>query len=261
MAGLENNVDVLSALNQQIAAMNDLIEAVAALVLQTTVNADCTPEITFSPVITCTPLVACTSYATVAAGAFGGTTVPAEVGEEEGDPPPGYVPPDPETEDRKCKVANFLIDSVQSVVTKLDLLDVDQYGALGFILCAGLLGGVLGSEIPIAGTLIGAVAGAIAAVAVLLVTGGAALSFQDMTTLLTDERQALICHLYLALDAQAAREDFVGHLVNEGATAIEAQLFAWCLPNSLTNLLFFTIEEYEAQLDGWPITTACECGA
>jgi hypothetical protein len=263
MAGATNNVDILTALNQQIQAVNDLITAVNELVLQTTVNeGDCTPEITFSPVITCTPLVTCTSYATVAAGAFGGTVVPADIGGEGGDPPPGYDPPDPETELRKCKVANFLVDSVQAVVTKLDLLDVDQYGALGFIMCAALLGGVLGSEIPIAGTLIGAVAGAIAAIAVFLVTGGAALSFADMTTMLTNNRLDLVCTLYYSITAGEAREGFVDAMIGYGATAIEAQLCAWCLPNSLTNLLFFTIGEYEAELDGWPVTTDCvECMA
>lgn len=239
MGGLTDSEVILAALNQSVQAINDLIAAVEALVLQVDVQS-ASPDVNVS----CTPQV----VVNVSCGGQTGSTPDSASGDEGQTPPTGYVEPDPETTDRKCRVANMIHDSMGELVTELAVLDVDQYAAVGFVVTLGIVGGILGSAIPVAGTVVGAVAGVASAIALQLVTGGVALDLTDLGTILSTNQESLVQSLYNATTAQGARDAYTAILTAEGATAIESGLIALALPNDLMNLLFFTREDLETQI-------------
>lgn len=187
----------------------------------------------------------------------GGTELPSEDGQEGGDPPQGYAPPSGGTLNRKCKVSNFIFDSVVSIITKLKIVDADEWGAIGFVLASGIVGAILGSQVPVAGTLIGAVAGTIASVVVMLITGGVSLDLDDISAVLAANQGDLVCALYGATKCSEARVNFLSVLGEGGLTWTERQLCGLCLPNRLLNLLFFSILYYEETIDGWECTIDC----
>ena len=146
MAGLEDSAVILAALNQTVAAINDLAITLSELVLSVNVEpadpaitVNCTPSV----VVNCSP---CGSS---------GTEVEGGSGDQGQTPPPGYTAPDPETPDRKCKVANMIHDGIASMVNELAILDADAYAQLGYALTLGLVGAAIGSILPGAGTLVG----------------------------------------------------------------------------------------------------------
>jgi hypothetical protein len=165
VAGNEENTDFLSAFNQQIKAINDLATAIAALVIEQ----NCTPEVNVS----CPPPVV---NVTVSQGTPGGSEVPSGEGNQGESPPTGFedIPPTAPY-DRKCRVANMIYDHVAGTLTQLDTLDVDQYGAIGLTLTTSLVGAALGSVVPALGTFLGAIAGVLVGIGVILVTGEAAI--------------------------------------------------------------------------------------
>lgn len=187
----------------------------------------------------------------------GGTSLDAPNGIQGGTPPPGYTYPDPTTPNRKCKASNMIIDSVIAVIEKLRVFDADDYANMGFVLACGLVGAILGSYVPIAGTLIGAIAGTIVSAVVLLITEGAALDLEDLGILLAANRDDFVCSLYIATTAAGARAAVVNLLGALGASWAECKLVGLCLPNKLVNLLFYTIEIYEDTLKDWPSATDC----
>lgn len=254
MAGSTQNADLLAALNQQIQAINDLITGIANLALNVEVqsaspdvNLTCTPNVTVTPQIT----VNCSTGA-------GGSSIEQPQGDENGTPPPGYEPPDENTTDRKCKVSNFIFDSVKATIDKLAIMDVDVYANVGYVITLGIVGGILGSEVPVAGTVVGAVAGVVVAIASLLVTGGAVLDLGDIQDLLSAHQEDLVNTLFNSTDATSARDEFIAALAGWGASYAEQQLVGLLLPNDLTNLLFFTIPEYEPTFDGYEGAVNCE---
>jgi hypothetical protein len=253
MAGSTTNEVILAALNQQIQAINDLITAIGNLALQVTVQS-ATPDVTLN----CTPNVTLSPTINVTCGAGSAGSGPQQPPGDQGQTPPaGYTTPDPEVTDRKCKVANFLFDSVLLTVQKLAVMDADQYLVLGYVLTLSIVGGILGSEIPIAGTVVGAVAGAIVGIVTLLIQGNAVLDLGDLVSLLSGDHEALVNDLFNATDATDARQRFTARLTANGASLAEAALAGFLLPNDLTNLLFFAKEEYEPTLDGYDGAIDC----
>lgn len=235
MAGNIENADILNAFNQSVKAINDLATAVAGLVLGVTVE---------PPVVNVSST--CTCNCSCAGGA--GSSLPAENGDEGQTPPPGYVAPDPETTDRKCKVANLVFDSLAALVSKLAVLDVDQYVALGFTLTLAAVGAAVGSLLPGPGTLIGGVAGVLVAIASQLLTGGALLDLSDLGVILSSNHETLVNDLYNATTAEDAHDRVIATITTAGATLIEQQIISSALTTNLLNLLFFTIPEYEPDI-------------
>jgi len=248
MAGDTNSEVILAALNQQVQAINDLITAVGALVLQVEV-ASALPDVN----VTCTPSV----VVNVSCTGEQGSVVESGNGDQGQTPPTGYTAPDPETTDRKCRVANLIHDSMVALVDELAIMDVDQYAAVGFVVTMGIVGAALGSALPVAGTVIGAVAGIVSGIAIQLVTGGVALDLTDLGTLLSNNQDALVQSLYNATSADDARSAYTAILTAQGATVVEAGLISLALPNDLTNLLFFTREDLEPQIAEYTGTVDC----
>ncbi len=252
MSGQTNNTDILAALNQQIQAINDLVTAIGNLVLSVNVepadpavNVNCTPMV--SPVIN----LAC-------GGASAGSEFVSPSGDEGGTPPPGYTEPDPNTVNRKCKAANAIWTTVDSILAELITAGVENYAGLGVTVTAGLLGAVIGSAAPPFGTLVGAVLGVVVGVLGLLVVGGFSLS--NMRTALSTYQEDLVCVLYTSTDADLARSAFLGVLTDAAAiNTIESTILGYLLPTNLVNLLYFSsTADVETSIDEANINVVCE---
>jgi hypothetical protein len=256
MAGNVENETVLAALNQQIQAINDLITGIAGLVsaiggltLECNNSVNCTP--TVSPIINVT-----------CGGVTGGSQFTSEPGEEGGEPPEGWQPPSETTVNRKCKSANAVVWTIQDICSRLIANDAQAWAGYGAAIVGGLVGGILGLAASPFGAIVGLVLGVVAGATAALVTGSVQLD--DMLDAVNGNLGALVCGLYASLDADEARESFVGTM--QAAMVMNATTEAFLrliLPNNLVNLLFFTYsDETESAIDEVEILFDCgECAA
>ena len=180
-----------------------------------------------------------------------GVTIPDDVGSihySEPDPDPGY--------DRKCRVAEVIWNTVDELLDKWDVWDVDQYAQLGLTGLASVIGatfGLLGGPI---GVVIGAVGGAAIGMALNLI----AISFNvdDMKDFLDTEKNAFICALYNAANTDDARTAMVQLSSNFGLSTTEQQLLGYILSNAVLSTLFFDTDGMATYLDGFTPTFDCE---
>jgi hypothetical protein len=240
---------------------SDLVEAVNGLEL----SAICSPDVT----------VNCGSSGGGCCGGEGTTPPPSGPATGGGTPPMGYVTPPNTTYDRKCKVANYIIDSLRKFLHELDVNHVDEFGQLGTAIAistaTALIGAALGSEVPVFGNLFGAIVGGISGLVIAFVVGVPDLT--AMVQAIDAYRQEMVCALYSAADAEQAKENLKDVFSEAGASwSSEVYLGALGVLDALLgnyawlNILFFTPEEggqdIEAELDGYDPPTPCDgCNA
>lgn len=185
-----------------------------------------------------------------------------ESGEQGGVPPSPvgdivYDYTDPAIVDRKCKAANSVHWSIYNTFVQLDANNVDDMGILALAVVVGLIGAIIGAAAlgPI-GSLMAGVAGVIAVFAGRLL--GLEISLGDIVTAMGVVEDALICALYEATNAAAARTAYQAALTAEGSlSSAEIGLIMLFLPNTVTNILFFSVDGSEAFFDGYVAPNSC----
>lgn len=226
----------LEALNELIGALQDQTTAIQNLVLSTTVkptiNVDCG-----------------------GCGCGGGTDPPSEPGTEGGDPPPGFEEPTDEMgepappgspfyQTRKCKIANFIVDDLFLLLEKLDEGNVINYISISsgaFIAALSIIvGGVLTGPL---GIIVG-VLGVMASVAITFLTYE--IDLPVFATLIDDNREDLVCSIYTASDATAAKDAMRTVLEDAEASTGMLALFDVIIIFKTLNYLFFQSQEDEA---------------
>lgn len=185
-----------------------------------------------------------------------------ESGEQGGVPPSpvgdivyDYV--DPAVVNRKCKAANSVHWSIYNTFVQLDANNVDDMGLLSLAVVVGLIGAIIGAvALGPLGSLMAGVAGIIAVFAAQML--GISVDLEDIVTAMGVAEDALICALYEATSANAARTAYQAALTAEGSLSVaEISLVMLFLPNVVTNILFFSVEGSEAFFDGYVSPNSC----
>jgi len=245
MSGSTVNETILAGLNQIIAAIN-------ALELSSTCPA---PEVavTVRPNIT----VNCTCSG-------GGGTKIEDPPINATDPPPEGSEPDPNITSRECKAANYVFFQVRATVNILKVNNVDQMGTAGFVAAVALVGALFGTpELPLIGTIIGGIAGAIVALVISIINGG--ISLGDMLTVLDNNKDELVCALYEQAisptgSTQAAKDNFLSICNTGGMSTPEYYTTSLMIPHDFLKVLFQAVGDSEAILDGYSPAGMVDCG-
>jgi hypothetical protein len=246
MAGNEENTTLLEGINQTIKAINDLATALAAIALNPTINNTCTPQVVATPVVQINPI----------GGGVAPTPV-SSVGTQGGDPPSGFIPPNQQTPNRKCKASNAIFSAARATVQELQDLGVQNAPAIGSVAVAGAITVAFAAALPPFGALIGAVVGVVAGVVTYMVSGQVNLA--HMLDSLDEHQDEIICGLYLEDNAGNARDDVIAIVTGDDSMNFyEGALLGLILNNNLLNLLFFSsTPEIEAAIDAADILKAC----
>lgn len=186
-----------------------------------------------------------------------GQDIPNDNGE--GDPPVlgvgeqaiEYSNPSPLV-DRDCLIANFIYDKFEYLLLEMQRLKVDEYGALGLVAVATVIGAILGS-VTVIGTLVGAVAGVVIGLAAALIAGGI-----DMDNIVLEwqaNHEAIVCAIYEAVDTDTLEAAIISLLT--GLTTAEVGLMQLLLTNSTLALRFRDVPGLVSELTGYTPTIDC----
>lgn len=166
-----------------------------------------------------------------------------------------YGLPDPIT-DRKCKAAHWVYDNLLAIYTDLDNNGIDTYSGITLALLATLIGAAIGSAAtPVFGTLIGAVAGVVIGIAASIL--GANIDLGQIVSIWTSELNTIICAMYDSSSAENARDAIMAHLDTTAMTVPNKALVEIMLTNSVLNVLYFSSENSEAEIQTWPTVVDC----
>jgi len=256
--GIETAIETQST--AETAAQNenfsDLIAAISALVLQTSVNvqsAICAPNI----------------YMMCGAGPEGtGSSGPSEPITEGGPYPSDFEAPPVTGYDRKCRVANMSFDGVREVVYQFGLINIQNILILG-------VGAATSAAIAVLAVISGPIAvtvgivGAVSAIVLLFLTES--IDLGTLLTLLDDNKQDLVCSLYNAADSATAIDNFKSILSGVGANSAQIALIDIIFTIKAANFLYAKMQgsggdSIEAQIDAYTTgsidcaTCATSCG-
>lgn len=186
-----------------------------------------------------------------ASGAYAGSEPDAE---------PGTYPPigpgeDFESEGQyntyKCEASNWLIDRFITTFNQLAVYDVDTWTQSTVTVLSGLIGGILstfflvGTGPLVAGYIIGLVRD--------LISGSGSFDFGDMKDAFAANHANLVCAVYEGVDAQSSRDNLLAAATSAGLSNVERDILELMLLYGMLNKLF----EYDATIDGYPITSSC----
>lgn len=237
MPATADNDTLLKALNQVIQALLDLSIGGGGGCPDVTVNLP-------APVVNV--------YNTVTCGG-GGSTPPQTPGEEGGTPPPGTGTPDP-IDDRKCKVANILIQELVAYTDNMAALGLFDwsldYQTLGGILnslAGGFTNGLLSLTFQVGGWLTN--------LQNLIFSGGFGAS---IPATLSSNQEAMVCALYNSTNVVDAKTKVV---TASGLTGVDASYLKTVLSTEALNMLFFSLPGSEAIIFSYNGAADCsECG-
>jgi len=201
---------------------------------------------------------------------IGGTRRAGQDGIEGGTPPPNFqdtpfAPSSPEFDNRKCIVANMVVDYQIEVLTKWNQFGVDD------ILTAIATGGFSAATSYVVGLLAGVTLGwtvLVVGVAALVVEAliSNALNIGNLLTLLGNNRSQLVCDLYESGSAAQARDRFISTLNTNGLQfGQDYYIKSIFLISDVLNNLFFEPEDatererLQAEIDAYPVVNCGSC--
>ena len=180
----------------------------------------------------------------------------------EGDPPPaGFTEYDPAEVDRKCKIANMVIDDLLEMITLLIVNNVEEAAALGLAVMSSLFTLIVG--LMAAGPLGWGLAGLGTMATIIGFFLISTVDLDDLKALIETERTELVCALYNAPNNTSAFDTFRAALADAGASAAQLGLIdALNMINGLTALFFKPDDPLgqaiEDRLDGFTAITDCD---
>ena len=180
----------------------------------------------------------------------------------EGDPPPaGFTEYDPVFPDRKCKIANMMIDDLLELVTLLIVNNVEEAAALGLAVMSSLFTLVI--AMMAAGPLGWGLAGLGTLATIIGFFLVSTVDLDEFKTLMETARDDLVCALYNAPNNSAAFSALRAVLSDAGASSAQlAFVDALNLINGLTALFFKPDDPMgqaiEDRLDGFTAITDCD---
>lgn len=200
-------------------------------------------------------------------GGCGGGTTTTE-GEEGGEPPIGWDPPEEETgteivpgtplyQNRKCKLANIVHENLVAMFIKLRDNEVlsyvaEQWGSSYLQIMTTMLSAIIGelaTPIPILDGLIGAVVGYILGSLLELLIGE--LDINEIVDTISDPalQDDLVCAFYSSTSVWEARGNYVTVLQNNGMQLNNAAFVEGFLIAELLNIFFFTKSELAVEIE------------
>lgn len=239
MAGLTDSANILLALNQAVKAINDLVLGGGG---DTTVNVEA-PNVTVTPQIT----VNCSC------GCGGGSTPPQTPGEEGGTPPPGTGEPSG-IDERKCKVANILIQELISYTNNMDSLGLFSW-SLDYLTLGGILNSIANGFSSGLLKLTFQVGGWLTNLQNLIFSGG--LGSQIPETL-SSNQDAMVCALYNSDNTTDAKNSVVAA---SGLSSIDSSYLELVLTTEALNMLFFSLPGSENIISAYEGGADCRCGS
>lgn len=249
MPGDINNTDILNSNNQLIKAVNDLELAIQDLVLTST----CSPTIN-------TSCPAPNVYVTCQCDS--GTQPPMDPGTEGETAPDGYEDPPTPGYDRKCRVANLFYDEVYYIIDQFEIYGVETIISVFVGTAAALIGNILLATV-LVGYSVFSLVGGIPGIIIALMTS---VDLTSLKTILSNNKEDLICALYNSTDAVSAIADFKHVLQDNGANSAQMVLIDSIVTVMAANVLYFKLtgsqgNSVEAALDGYTGTVDCAvCG-
>lgn len=232
MAGQEDSIDLMAAVNQVVTAINDLV-------LQTT------------------------PAASGCCGVGGGTYPPSSSGTEGEAPPENWddlddEPGSPEYQDRKCAMANYIHAQLESYIDQLRIYDVDAYAGGMTVTLITLLGGIAGQAIfPLVGAVAGATIGFLVGLAMVIISGG--FDLPDLLAIMAANEDELVCALYATTNSDDGIEDYIDILVANGASAADILFVRAVLVVDFLNYLMFQRDPaVEAVISGYTGPVDCD---
>jgi len=180
----------------------------------------------------------------------------------EGDPPPpGFTEYDPGEVDRKCKIANMVVDDLLEMITLLIVNDVQEAALLGLSVMSSLLTlvvALLGAG-PIGWGLAGL--GTLATIIGFYLVN--TVDLEEFKTLIETNRTELVCALFNATNNTSAFTTFRAVLATAGASGAQLGFIdVLNMINGLTALFFKpddpTGQAIEDRLDGFVSITDCD---
>lgn len=175
-------------------------------------------------------------------------------------PPPvgDIIYQEPSTvQDRNCKAANLVHQTLLDLFTDLDAYNVDDMGVLGLVVAIGVVTGIIASTIltPMGGIIVG-VAGALAAFVAKMI--GVTVSLADIVGAMSIRQTDLVCALYSSSSASTAKTAYLDVLSEEiGFGAAERALVDLMMFNAFMNTLFFDTAELASFWPGYTGPVDC----
>lgn len=177
------------------------------------------------------------------------------------DPPEGFTEYDPEFTERKCKIANMMVDDLLELVTLLIVNNVEEAAALGLAVMSSLFTLVI--AMMAAGPLGWGLAGLGTLATIIGFFLVSTVDLDELKSIIETERTELVCALYNATDNTDAFDTFRAVLSDAGASG--SQLGFIDVLNMINGLtaLFFKPDDpmgqaIEDRLDGFTAITDCE---
>lgn len=181
-----------------------------------------------------------------------GEGVDTDDGERGGDVPPpvgSIVYQEPSViEDRDCKAANLVHETLLNVFTELNNYNVDDMAIYGLQFTIGVVGAAI--AVAVAAPMVAlcvAVAGLLAIFGARLLTD--VIDLQNLVDAMTARQEELVCILYDSTVASDARAAYLVELEDWGITAIESALLELFMTNALMDTLYFDTSDLAAF---WP---------
>lgn len=174
------------------------------------------------------------------------TEIEATEGTEMQPPPDNWVetpetPGGQEYFERKCKAANQIINGFAHVWAEYDSVNLSALLAVSVGLMSNAIRGIMTAPVTGPLALVVAFAGAVVGIAERIISGS--FDFGALASMTTGNRSDLVCALYDATSASAARSDLVAEYTNLGASADEVDLIDFILSTTgACNALFFDRE-------------------
>jgi len=166
----------------------------------------------------------------------GGEGIPAPEGFEEIEAPEQFI------QDRRCFMANKIVDETANWLLQADALQLDEIGNVTFTSFMAIwIGGLvtLASESALLATITASVSGILSSIASYVYNNVGLVEFSDIHTAMVNRRDDLVCALFEAQSVQFARGDFVAVLEDEGLDVVNRGFVANILPDSYMNHLFY----------------------
>lgn len=176
------------------------------------------------------------------------------------DPPEGFTEYDPELEDRKCKIANMIVDDLLEMITLLIVNNVEEAAALGLAVMSSLFTLVI--AMMAAGPLGWGLAGLGTLATIIGFFLVSTVDLDEFKTIIETNRTDLICALFGAGNNTSAFTTFRAVLAGAGASGSQLGFIdVLNMINGLTALFFKPDDpigqELEDRLDGFTPLTSC----
>lgn len=244
MPATTENTDILNAINQTVQALIDLGVSFGG-------GSNC-PDVTVNNTVPVPVVNVYPTFNVNCGGGGGGSYPPQTGGTEGGTPPPGTSEPS-DIDNRKCIVANILVQDLIAYTNNMSMLGLFNWSldwtTLGTILNSLSTG--FGNGLMAIGMQAG---GYLSNLQTVVFSGFSETSAVDIPSALSANQADIVCALYNAANVAEAQAAAISA---SGLTGFDASYLETVLNNSVLNMLFFTVAGSEAVINFYAGAADC----